>query len=143
MGGRYRRKNTLSQIFEKMGDTSRLRELINKNFKETSSKKYPQNSKQRILLNVLRIPRGYEIFFNFQLNSIISELNKISRTNGFETGASEGYFSCYCQDFFTVNEEWKIIKRYDNALVIISLLGNRISQNIVFGDNCYDCCDVI
>lgn len=128
-------ENALSQIFEKMRDTSRLRELIYKNFKETSSKKYPKNSKQRILLNVLQIPPGYEFFFNYQLDIIIRELNEIKTKNSFVTTATEGYFLYYCNDFFKFDEKWNITKRYKNALVIKSLLGNRISQTVVFYGN--------
>ena len=132
-------ENSLDKIYEKIGDTKNLFNLICKNFKETSSKKFPQDSSERVLLNVLKIPTGYEVFFNCILNRIMTELNELLKEHDFDTYASEGYLLYYCDDFYTVNEKRSIDKLYENALIIMPVKGvqetMKQSSPIIFFDN--------
>lgn len=131
--------NSLYEIYEKIGDTKNLFNLICKNFNETSSKKFPQDSRVRVLLNILKIPTGYEVFFNSILNPIMTELNKLLKEHNFETYASEGYLLYYCDDFYTVNEKRSIDTWYENALLIMPVLGVQETMKqsfpIIFYDN--------
>lgn len=93
----------------------------------------------RVLLNILKIPTGYEVFFNSILNPIMTELNKLLKEHNFETYASEGYLLYYCDDFYTVNEKRSIDTWYENALLIMPVLGVQETMKqsfpIIFYDN--------
>lgn len=125
------KENTLGHIFEKLTDISRLKILIEDNFRGTSEKKYPKEAKRKILLNVLKLPTGYKLFFDLQLNHVISEINKLDFEK-VQTSANEGYLLYFDEDFKYINETQDGVTSYSNALVIIPLLGEGKKQSTIY-----------
>lgn len=124
--------NILSSIFERMTDYNLLISLLEKNFEATSSKKFPQDATSKILLNILELPTGYETFFNARLGYIFEKLKEMKKENVIETAASEGYLLYYNDVFYLTDISNKSVLRYEDVLFIIPLIGEMISEKIVY-----------
>nr|WP_320025749.1 hypothetical protein [uncultured Acetobacterium sp.] len=98
-------KDNIGDNFSACTDLKLIEKLIEKNIKKTeeTKNKYPTNEKHRILLNILRLPSGMEIFWNAEFergfeNDIRSlfENKKISKTDNI----TECYFAYFMKDYF-------------------------------------------
>lgn len=131
-------ENSLYSIGKKMTDIESLKKLICKNFYETSIKKYPKGEKQKILLNILELPLGYDLFFNLNISYVIDELLKLQVEEEVETAATEGYLLYFCNEFFTLNEENELGKQLENALIIIPLIAGMVSDVVFYYEDIVD-----
>jgi len=120
--------NTLDNIFKSIGDVKGLCKSIRKNFRETSDKKFPKDAETKILLNILKLRNGYDVFLNSMisggfLDKIEDELKKCNCN--IETDATEGYLLYYTDCFIESNDVKNINTK--RTLVIVPILGKRLN----------------
>ena len=116
-------------LINKTQNIEALIELIDKNSKNTSEKKFPNNQNRKILLNILTLPLGNDIFFNLNFNSIITNL--LNSHKHFDTAADENYLLYYTNDYFETDENGNC-KMLGEVLFIIPLQNCTINRVIAY-----------
>lgn len=124
----YDQENTLEDIFNKVTNVSLLLELINKNIEATSQKKFPVTADKKILLNILKLPNGYDVFFYQHIEYIASEINNAKLQNN--TAATEIYLLFYCEDYMIADNN--IIKKYGKTLFVIPVISGVFDKPTMF-----------
>jgi len=120
--------NTIDAIFKKTTDIDELFNMLKKNANNTSEKKFPETDDCKILLNILRMPAGYDIFFNLKLHYVIGEI--IHNSSDLKTAATENYLLYYCEDYYEIdyNDIDKRPKSLGRVLIIVPLKKGIISE---------------
>lgn len=123
--------NTIDAIFGKTTDIDELFNMLKKNANNTSEKKFPETNNCKMLLNILRMPAGYDIFFNLHLHYIIGEI--IYNTSDLKTAATENYLLYYCEDYYEIdyNNIDKRHKSLGRVLIVVPLKKGIISEPII------------
>lgn len=116
--------NTMDSIFDKMTDVDVLKEEIIHNLKNTSQKKFPKEAERKILLNILRLPTGEDIFFNQNIGNMISNLLNDSYES--ISNANESYLLYYCDDYneYAWENNEPLINQIGEVLFIIPLISD-------------------
>ena len=85
----------LKEVIQQMSDIISLKNAIVKNCKNTlpPKQKFPHVDERKILLNILRVPTGYDIFFEYNLAEKIDKLRKYELE--FKSAADENYLLYY------------------------------------------------
>lgn len=123
--------NTLEHILKRMQDVEELCKSILKNFKETSDKKFPKDDEPKILLNILKLRDGYDVFLNcIILDGFLAKIKKRIKKEKIKTSATEGYL-LYYTDSFIESIDSKNIRIIDSntksKLVIVPILGKKLN----------------
>lgn len=92
----------LSDIIDRLTDINTLIKDLQKNASETGMQKFPLYDGKKILLNILRMPKGFDIFLNIYLQqgfdyNLLVEINK--NENKFKSAANESYLLYYFDDY--------------------------------------------
>lgn len=124
----------LSAIFERLTDVKSLRKLLTKNADSTSEKnKFPETEDRKILLNILRLPQGFETFFDLNIETISEELK--NGLDDYKSTADESYLLYYSPDYqkTKVNEDGTYeCKQFDERLFIIPLIKGLVTEIIAY-----------
>lgn len=122
--------NLFNSILTKLTDIEELDGLLMKNANNTSEKKFIGVYDRRILLNILKLPIGYEMFFNFNMNYIIAEI--VSRAKNYKSAANECYLLYYCEDYYDqiYENDTEKIKHIGEVLFIFPLISGLITEPI-------------
>lgn len=119
---------TLSEIGEHINNIEKLIELLKHNCKKTSSDKFPGINCHKILLNILRLPIGYDIFFERDMHSIIKKLEE--NVEKFKCAADEIYLVYYTKGFAFDYYKKDEIYPGDNLLFIWKLYDKKTLHEI-------------
>lgn len=127
--------STIDSIFKKMTNLDALMEQITYNLKNTSQKKFPKEADRKILLNILKLPRGTDIFFNINIEYIIENL--MSKSFHSISDANESYLLYFCDDYYKYYSVARTDNRYSRenmgeVLFIIPLIGKWIQEPILY-----------
>lgn len=122
--------NTIEKILNKVRDTNLLLDLINKNIAATSQKKFPDDVGKKILINILKLPVGYDIFFNRNIEYIFGKI--VSAKLQDNPVISESYLLYYCEDYTTYDNN--TIKSYGNSLFVLPIIKGVFDEPTVFVD---------
>ena len=95
--GETKKSIKLSEMQKYLSDNEELAKLICHNCMKTKSEKFPKTSCRKILLNLLKLPLGYEVVFEKNMNLIINSLEK--DLNKFKCAADEIYLLYYSEKF--------------------------------------------
>lgn len=122
--------NRIDYIFENMKNVDVLKKMIIHNLENTSEKKFPKGADRKILLNILRLPIGKDVFFNGIIHYIIDNLMNESYIS--TSAANESYLLYYCDDFYeTIMENGTpSIKQKGKVLFIIPLISKLMKEAI-------------
>lgn len=120
--------NTIDSIFDKTTDVDELMNMLKENSNNTSEKKFPETNDGKILLNILRMPFGYDMFFNLNLNYIIGRV--INNSVDLKTAATESYLLYYCEDYYEVKQNAgnHIPESFGRVFIIIPLKKGHINE---------------
>lgn len=124
----------LSDIFEQLTDTNSLVEALAKNANKTGTGKFPSNNARKILLNILRMPLGNEIFLNtLLLKGYEGILIKAIEDNKqkFVSAATESYLLWYCDEYYQIIDD---ISKSETkpVLLCIPLVRGFVEQPTLF-----------
>lgn len=122
--------STIESIFKKVTDEDILKEKIIYNLKSTSQKKFPNEADRKILLNILRLPLGYDIFFNMNIKYMIGNL--MSESFEFISDANESYLLYFCEEYddVTKTNDRPLIEKKGKVLFIIPLISEWMQETI-------------
>lgn len=124
--------NTLDSILKKMTNVDALKEQIIYNLKNTSQKKFPKEADKKILLNILKLPIGADIFFNMNVKYMINNL--MSESYKAPSDANESYLLYFCDEYYDVTKTSKrsFIEKMGKVLFIIPLISEWIQETIIY-----------
>ncbi len=124
--------STMDSIFKKMTNLDALMEQITYNLKNTSQKKFPKEADRKILLNILILPRGTDIFFNINIEYIIENL--MSKSFHSISDANESYLLYFCDEYYSVarTDDRYSRENMGEVLFIIPLIGKWIQEPILY-----------
>lgn len=124
--------STIDSIFNKMTNLDVLMEQITYNLKNTSQKKFPKDADRKILLNILKLSRGTDIFFNINIEYIIENL--MSESFDSISDANESYLLYFCDEYYNVTrtDDRPLKENMGKVLFIIPLIGKWIQEPILY-----------
>ena len=120
----FTEENTIDEIFGKVTDIDLLLKLINKNLEETTREKFPETEGRKILLNILKLPNGYDIFFHQFINYMANKISKAIPQNS--TAATESYLLYFCEDYKFDNDS------NGNGLLMIPVIKGIFDKPLAF-----------
>lgn len=119
---------TLETIQQYMTDPERLSQLIIENCESTSSKKFPNTDCRKILLNILKVPLGYNIFFDQYFVLMAENLKK--HWGEFKSAADEVYLVYYDDGFTSGDYKECGIEPGDELLFILPLSEKKEADTV-------------
>ncbi len=124
--------NTIESIFRKLTDENILKDQIIYNLKNTFQKKFPKEADRKILLNILKLPIGSDIFFNMNIKYVIGNL--MSESYESISDANESYLLYFCDEYddITKTNDRALIEKKGKVLFIIPLISEWVRETIVY-----------
>ncbi len=128
--------NTIKDYFDRLADMDTLEQLLHQNAQNTGMKKFPQTKDRKILLNILKLPEGNDVFFERIAERMFEQL--ADRTRQFVSGADEIYLLYFSENFIktTYENDSVTAKPLGKALFVIPLTDGLIQDGIVYYNIC-------
>lgn len=125
----------IDAIFKRMTDVKKLRELLKKNADKTSKKnsdknKFPETEERKVLLNILELPKGLELFFDINIKAVIGQLMEDSED--YKSTADENYLLYHSPEYYEIDSS-RGVKKIGNVLFVIPLIKGLVNDVIVYG----------
>lgn len=120
------KENTVAQIQNEMTDVKLLKKLISDNLKKTSKIKFPNDNGRKILLNIIDLPKGKELFFELHLKDLFEEIMNMDNTD--KTAANEVYLLYYSSNY--IASDGKNVGQFGPILLIVPLVKGIIDEPV-------------